>query len=84
VRVLRIPHGLRVVATADGFLYGMMRLLCGLLVQVGTGRRRPEDVPALLAAADRSRGPPALPAQGLLLLRVRYGTGPRGLISWPP
>jgi len=84
VRVLRIPHGLRVVATADGFLYGMMRRLCGLLVQVGTGRRRPEDVPALLAAADRSRGPPALPAQGLLLLRVRYGTGPRGLISWPP
>lgn len=81
VRVLRIPHGLRVVATADGFLYGMMRLLCGLLVQVGSGRRRPQDVPALLEAADRSRAPPSLPAHGLLLLRVRYGTEARRLLS---
>ncbi|HZM00402.1 MAG TPA: tRNA pseudouridine(38-40) synthase TruA [Planctomycetota bacterium] len=84
LRVLRIPHGLRVVATADGFLYGMMRLLCGLLVQVGTGRRRPQDVPALLAAGDRSRAPPSLPARGLLLLRVRYSGGPDGLLSWAP
>jgi tRNA pseudouridine38-40 synthase len=76
-----MPHGLRVVATADGFLYGMMRLLSGLLVQVGSGRRGLEEVAALLAAADRSRGPPSLPARGLLLFRVRYGTGPRGLIS---
>ena len=76
LRVLRIPHGLRVVATADGFLYGMMRLLSGLLVQVGAGRRGLEEVAALLAAADRSRGPPSLPARGLLLFRVRYGTGP--------
>lgn len=81
VRVLRIPHGLRVVATADGFLYGMMRLLCGLLVQVGAGLRRPQDVPVLLDAADRSRAPPSLPAHGLLLLRVRYGTEPGGLLS---
>jgi tRNA pseudouridine38-40 synthase len=81
LRVLRIPHGLRLVATADGFLYGMMRLLSGLLVQVGAGRRRPEDVLGLLAAADRSRAPPSLPAHGLLLLRVRYGTGRAPLIS---
>ena len=81
LRVLRVPHGLRVVATGDGFLYGMVRLLSGLLLDVGRGRRAPEDVPALLASGDRSRAPPSLPPQGLFLWRVRYGRtreDPRG------
>jgi tRNA pseudouridine38-40 synthase len=73
LRVLRAPHGLCVVATADGFLYGMMRMISGLMVEVGRGRRAARDVPALLAAADRSLAPPSLPPQGLCLLRVRYG-----------
>ncbi len=75
LRVLRVPGGVRVFATADGFLYGMVRLLSGLLVEVGRGRRAPEDVPALLAAADRSRAPALLPACGLFLWRVRYPAG---------
>jgi len=75
LRVLRIPGGARVFATADGFLYGMVRLLAGLLVEVGRGRRSPEDVPALLAAADRSRAPAQLPARGLFLWKVRYPAG---------
>jgi tRNA pseudouridine38-40 synthase len=72
LRVLRVPHGLRVFATADGFLYGMVRLLAGLLVEVGRGRRDPERVPELLAAADRSRAPALLPPHGLFLWKVRY------------
>ena len=76
LRVLRVPHGVRVVATADGFLYGMVRLLAGLLLDVGRGKRAPDSVPALLASADRSRAPPSLPPQGLFLWRVRYGGDP--------
>jgi len=72
VRVLRAPHGVRIVATGDGFLYGMMRLMAGLLVDVGSGRRAPADVPALLEARDRTRAPPSLPPQALCLLHVRY------------
>ncbi len=75
VRVLRVPDGLRLFATADGFLYGMMRLLAGLLVEVGRGRLAAAAVPELLAAADRSRAPPLLPAHGLFLWRVQYATG---------
>jgi len=74
LRVLRIPQGLRVVAVGDGFLYGMVRMLAGLLVDVGRGRRAPASVAALLAARDRSRSPPSLPPQGLFLVRVRYAT----------
>ena len=73
VRVLRVPHGLRLFATADGFLYGMVRLLAGLLLDVGRGRRAPDDVRALLASRDRSRAAPSLPAHALFLWRVRYG-----------
>ncbi|MGQ0553724.1 MAG: tRNA pseudouridine(38-40) synthase TruA [Planctomycetota bacterium] len=78
LRVLRIPHGLRLFATADGFLYGMVRMLAGLLLQIGTGRRRCSDVPRLLAAADRSRAPPSLPPHALFLWRVRYGSATSG------
>ncbi len=73
LRVLRVPRGLRLFATADGFLYGMVRMLAGLLLEVGRRRRSPDDVPTLLAAGDRSRAPAALPAHGLCLWRVRYG-----------
>lgn len=81
VRVLRAPHGVRLLVTGDGFLYGMVRLIAGLLLDVGRGRRPAGGVPQLLAAADRSRGPPSLPAHALCLWRVRYG-GPRGLLCW--
>jgi len=73
LRVLHIPEGLRIVASADGFLYGMVRMLAGLLVEVGRGRRSATDVPALLAAADRARSPPSLPAHALHLWRIDYG-----------
>jgi tRNA pseudouridine38-40 synthase len=72
VRVLRVPGGLRVFATADGFLYGMARLLAGLLVEVGRGRRVPEEVGPWLDRARRTHGPPSLPAHALFLWQVRY------------
>lgn len=83
VRVLRAPHGVRLLVTGDGFLYGMVRLIAGLLLDVGRGRRRADTVPELLAAADRARGPPSLPGHALCLWRVRYG-GPGGLLCWAP
>lgn len=72
LRVLHVPHGLRIVATADGFLYGMVRLMAGLLLDVGRGRVDPEEVPRMLTDADRSVASPSLPAHGLILCWVRY------------
>ena len=57
---------------ADGFLYQMVRNLIGTVVEVGSGRREPEEATALLESRDRTRvGPPA-PPQGLCLVRVFY------------
>lgn len=58
---------------ADGFLKQMVRNMVGLLVAVGRGRIDPDDVPGVLALADRDRAPYATaPAHGLTLARVRY------------
>ena len=56
----------------DGFLYNMVRILAGTLIEVGLGERAAEDMPAVLAARDRSAAGKTAPAQGLTLLEVEY------------
>ena len=56
----------------DGFLYHMVRILTGTLLEVGRGKRPPEDIPAILAAKDRSAAGFTAPAQGLVLVEVLY------------
>ena len=58
--------------TADGYLYNMVRILAGTLCEVGAGRLRAADIPAILASRDRSRAGPTLPAKGLFLKCVDY------------
>lgn len=61
---------------ANGFLYGMVRLLVGLLVQVGRGMLRPEDFTDLWSNQRRDKVKYAAPAKGLCLLRVGYPESP--------
>lgn len=56
----------------DGFLYHMVRILTGTLLEVGMGERRAEEMPGILAALDRSAAGKTAPAQGLSLVRVEY------------
>ena len=77
VRLLRMPRGLAIVVTGEGFLYGMVRLMAALLVDVGQGRRTAAGVPRLLEGRDRAVAPALLPAHGLVLGRVHYRPDPR-------
>lgn len=56
----------------DGFLYNMVRILTGTLLEVGLGQRKAEDMPAVLAALDRTAAGKTAPAQGLCLVEVEY------------
>lgn len=62
----------RLEFTGNGFLMRMVRILAGTLVEVGLGQREADAMPAVLAAQDRAAAGPALPAQGLALVRVEY------------
>jgi tRNA pseudouridine38-40 synthase len=57
---------------ADGFLYGMVRLLVGMLAQVGSGKRSLNNFTELWQEQRRQEVKHAAPAQGLCLLRVGY------------
>ena len=56
----------------DGFLYNMVRILTGTLLEVGLGERHAEDMTAVLAALDRTAAGKTAPAQGLCLVEVEY------------
>ncbi len=57
---------------ADGFLKQMVRNMVGLLVAVGQGRFRPDDVEAIIAGRERAVAFATAPARGLCLTRVHY------------
>lgn len=58
--------------TGNGFLYNMVRIIVGTLLQVGDGRRSPEEMKTMLEAKDRSQAGPTAVAQGLCLWEVVY------------
>lgn len=67
---------------ADSFLYGMVRLLVGMLVEVGTGKRSPENFTEIWQNKRRSQVKYSAPAKGLCLLRVGYPEFPFARSLW--
>lgn len=63
---------LRFLFSGDGFLFHMVRILMGTLLEVGEGKRRPEEMAGILAGRDRTLAGPLVPAVGLTLMEVRY------------
>lgn len=68
----RLGNELRFTVTGDGFLYNMVRILVGTLLEVGMGKRSPDSMAALLAAKDRSKAGYLVPPHGLRLEKVFY------------
>lgn len=56
----------------NGFLYNMVRIIAGTLLEVGRGKIMPEQIPDILAACDRSKAGPTLPACGLTLEKYQF------------
>ncbi len=67
---------------AKGFLYGMVRLLVGMLVEVGTERRSPESFKEIWVNKKRDQVKYSAPAKGLCLLRVGYPKIPFAQSIW--
>lgn len=65
----------RVRVRANAFIQQMVRSLVGTLVEVGEGRRSPDEMPDVLASRDRSTAGPVAPPHGLCLVAVEYDEG---------
>ena len=55
-----------------GFLYNMVRIIAGTLIQVGSGEREPEDIPKILKKCDRVAAGPTAPAHGLTMMGIVF------------
>ena len=58
--------------TGNGFLYNMVRIIVGTLVDVGIGKIQPEDVKKIIESKDRKQAGKTLPPNGLYLVKVDY------------
>ena len=69
-----VEHGtkLEFLYTGNGFLYNMVRILTGTLLEVGSGTRRPEKMKEIIAAKNRDMAGRTAPPEGLFLLHVGY------------
>jgi len=69
--VERVGHEIRFTVTGNGFLHNMVRILVGTLIEVGSGAREAESIPALFGGKREDAGFLA-PGKGLCLMEVRY------------
>lgn len=58
--------------TGNGFLYNMVRIIAGTIVDVGLGKIQPEQIPEIIKQKDRTKAGKTLPPQGLYLVKVEY------------
>lgn len=63
---------IRFYFTGEGFLYHMVRILTGTLLEIGTGKRKKEEIPEIFQAKNRFQAGFMAPAHGLMLMEVRY------------
>jgi len=63
---------LKFAVTGDGFLYNMVRIMVGTVLDVGKNKLSPEDIPEILKAQNRVAAGTTLPPQGLCLMNVEY------------
>lgn len=70
--ICRDGESITVEIEANAFLHSMARIIVGTLVEVGQGRRKPEDIQGILDGTDRRMAGMTAPPQGLVLMEVTY------------
>ena len=70
--VVREGNEVVITVTGNGFLYNMVRIIAGTLIEVGQGKRKPESVKDILNAKDRAAAGQTAPACGLCLVKYVF------------
>lgn len=69
------PREIVIRVSGTGFLYNMVRIIAGTLMEAGRGALAPEQIKVILNARDRSKAGPTAPPEGLTLVRYRILNG---------
>lgn len=72
INMVKEDNEIKIYIKADGFLYNMVRIIVGTLIEVGTKEKELVDVKAILNHKDRAGAGITVPAQGLILYEVEY------------
>ncbi len=74
IRTVEEPNGREIIlrVTGNGFLYKMVRIIAGTLIQVGSGACEPERVQEILEAKARTAAGTTAPPEGLVLVQIKY------------
>lgn len=63
---------IKITVTGNGFLYNMVRIIAGTLIEVGRGIKCPADMDKIIKGLDRKLAGPTAPAHGLTLIGIKY------------
>jgi len=72
ITIERKGEEIHIVVDGDGFLYNMVRIIAGTLIEAGEGTRQPAEISDILEHRDRAFAGPMAPPQGLFLMEVKY------------
>lgn len=72
IEIIRRKHTIKFFITGDGFLYNMVRIIVGTLIEVGIGKIEPTYIKDILVSKDRHLAGKTAPARGLCLEKVYY------------
>ena len=70
--VKQIGDLFRIQVSGNGFLYNMVRIIAGTLIEVGKGKLCPTKLPCILDSLDRAQAGPTAPACGLTLEQYEF------------
>ena len=71
-KVYKIDEKIYIELTGNGFLYNMVRIIAGTLVDVGLGKIKVTDIPDIITQGKRELAGKTLPPNGLYLVKVEY------------
>lgn len=72
LKVLKEDQMISIFVQGNGFLYNMVRIIAGTLIEVGLHRKNPEEIQKMLNQKDRQIAGPTAPAKGLALMKIEY------------
>ncbi len=72
LQVTKMEDMITISVTGNGFLYNMVRIIAGTLIEAGRGAFPPEQVMTMLKGCDRALAGPTAPAHGLTLMKIDY------------